>query len=219
MKIAIFMDSNGETLPFGESGTVELYDRDGEDWYCINCIPFKPDRAMNLNLLRQCIYKMASQLDDCKLLVVKKTHGIFKAILEEELGMHVLTFDGSPLESLDQIREQREKELIAAAASVCSRPCGGNGAAEMHPVPVGNADRKLYRINLAEVQKKNTSLNSKEILLPFLQERNFRELEIICIHPPKWLDDALRTFCLTMKTEEREDGFCHVFVYLKGAKG
>ena len=218
MKIAVFMDSNGETLPFGEAGTVELYDRDGEDWYCINCIPFKPDRAMNLNLLRQCIYKMASQLDDCKLFVVKKTQGIFKAILEEELGINVRTFDGSPLESLDQIREQREKEIIGAAVSACGRSCGQGEAAGISPVPVGNADRKLYRINLAEVQKKNTSLNSKEILLPFLEENNFHELEIICIHPPKWLGNALPTFGLTMKTEERKDGFCHVFVYFNDCK-
>lgn len=212
MKIAVFMDDNGETLPFGEAGTVELYDRDGEGWYCTGCISFKPDRTMNLHLLRQCIYKMALQLDGCKVFVVKKTQGIFKAVLEEELGITVRTFDGSPLESLDQISEQWEKAIIAGAAamSACSRSC--DEAAGIRPVAVGNAGRKCYRINLAEVQKKNTSLNSKEILLPFLKGENFRELEIICLHPPKWLGDALQTLRLEMKTEERNDGFCHVFL-------
>jgi Fe-only nitrogenase accessory protein AnfO len=213
MKIAVFMNSNGDTLPFGEAGTVELYDRDRDGWYCVNCVPFKPNRTMNLNLLRQCIHKMASQLDDCKVFVVKKTQGIFKAVMEEELGINVRTFDGSPIESLDQIREQWEQELIAGAVMpACSLPCRQDETAGIRPAPVGDADRKHYRINLTEVQKKNTSLNSKEILLPFLKERNFHTLEIICIHPPKWLGEALRTLCLEMNTEERNDGFCHVFL-------
>ncbi|MDR2691545.1 MAG: hypothetical protein LBB73_04505 [Dysgonamonadaceae bacterium] len=128
MNIAVFMDNNGETLPFGEAGTVELYERDNDGWYCVSCVPFKPDRTMNLKLLRQCIYKMASQLGGCKIFIVRKTQGIFKAIVEEELGIHVRTFDGSPLESLDQIREQWEREIIAAgaAAPVCSRARGCN---------------------------------------------------------------------------------------------
>jgi Fe-only nitrogenase accessory protein AnfO len=214
MKIAVFMDNKGETLPFGEVGTVELYDRDADGWYCTNCVPFRPNRTMNLHLLRQCIYKTASQLEGCKVFVVKKTQGIFKAIFEEELGMNVRTFDGSPLESLDQIREQREQEIIAGAAlPVCDRSCRRDEATGIQPAPVGNADRELYRINLVEVQKKNTSLNSKEILLPFLKEGNFHELEIICIHPPKWIGEALQTLRIEMRNEERNDGFCHVFVY------
>ncbi|MDR0768772.1 MAG: hypothetical protein LBE71_02550 [Dysgonamonadaceae bacterium] len=123
MKIAVFLDNDGMTLPFGESGTVELYDNTSDGWYCANCIPFKPDRTMDLGLLRRYIHKTASQLDGCKVFVVKKTRGIFKAILEEELGINVRTFDGSPLESLDQIREQWEQEIIAnAAVSACSQP-------------------------------------------------------------------------------------------------
>jgi Fe-only nitrogenase accessory protein AnfO len=213
MKIAIFVDDNGETLPFAAAGTVELYDKDSDDWYCLNCVPFKPDRTMSLKFLRQYIYNMASQLDGCKLFIVKKAQGIFKVILEEELGITVRTFDGSPLESLDRIREQWEQEQVAAvAAPACLRSCGRDEAVDMRPKPVGDADRKQYEINLIEVQKKNVSLNSKEILLPFLEAGDFCSLEIICLHPPKWLDEALLTLRLKMKIDERNDGFCRVFV-------
>jgi Fe-only nitrogenase accessory protein AnfO len=208
MKIATFVDNNGETLSFGEAGTVELYDKDGEGWYCVNCIPFKPDKSMNLFLLRQCIYKMVAQLDGCKLLVVKKAKGIFKAIFEEELGIKVWMLDGSPFESLNRINEQIEME---AKTMACSESCS-KATGAIRPEAVGDADSGFYRINLVEVQNKNCALNSKEILLPFLTEKNFRELEIVCIHVPKWLNEALQTLNMEMKTEERKDGFCRTIV-------
>ncbi|MDR3340901.1 MAG: Fe-only nitrogenase accessory protein AnfO [Candidatus Symbiothrix sp.] len=211
MKIATFVDDNGETLSFGEAGTVELYDKDGEGWYCVNCIPFKPDKSINISLLRQCIYKMVAQLGGCELFVVKKTKGIFKAIFEEELGIKIWTLDGAFLESLDQIQAQAEREMIenATACTECSK-----ASEAIQPEAVGNTDRGLYRINLVEVQNKNCSLNSKEILLPFLAEKNFRELEIICIHPPKWLNEALQTLHMEMKTEKRKNDLFHTFIYL-----
>ena len=59
-------------------------------------------------------------------------------------------------------------------------------------------------------------MNSKDILLPFFQNNKFVELEIICLHTPKWIERELGNFNYKVKTEIRKDGFCHAFVYPAG---
>jgi len=64
-----------------------------------------------------------------------------------------------------------------------------------------------------EVQRKNDSMNSKDILVPFFEKNKFVELEIICLHIPKWIERELVNLNFTVKTEMRKNGLCHAFVY------
>ncbi|MDR3261188.1 MAG: Fe-only nitrogenase accessory protein AnfO [Tannerella sp.] len=216
MKIATLVDKKGNSLPFGESGVVKLYDSDVNGWKCLREIRFEPDANMNLSGIRQCIYGLVSQLDDCKSFVMKRAPGIFNAIFEEELGISVWRVNGSSFDSLSQIKAQAEKAQAAQSAPrcKCSSTCGSKDSETFWPTPVGALGNELFQINLVEVQQKNCSLNSQEILLPFLESKiEFIELEIICTHVPKWLNRVLGKLHLELVTEERKDGFCHAFIY------
>jgi Fe-only nitrogenase accessory protein AnfO len=212
MKIATLVDKQGNTLPFGTSGIVKLYESDGNKWQCLREILFTLDENLDLSNIRQCIYGLVSYLGSCRSFVMKKTPGIFNVILEEELGVKVWTVNGSPVEALQQIKEQSEM-----TRSEPSSRCGACRSSNIiAPVPVGGVESGMFRIDLVEVQQKNCSLNSREVLLPFLEsKKEFIELEIICTHVPKWLYNVLDTLNMEMVTKEWKDGLCHAFIYCK----
>jgi Fe-only nitrogenase accessory protein AnfO len=203
MKIAVLVDENENIVSFNEPGILKLYEMDENGWHCIREIPFKPNLNMNLPEIRQYIYMTASQLDDCKSLVTRKTAGIFNAVFEEELGMKVWTVAGSPLEALNQIKEEKKSQPEHDSPEPESDPTDETPFTVIDPAGDG-----VYRINMVKTQKKNSSFTSKDILLPFLKERKFRELEIICLHPPKWFDSVLKTLDLEYKIEQHKEGLC-----------
>jgi Fe-only nitrogenase accessory protein AnfO len=211
MKIATLVDEDGNTLSFGEPGIVKLYGSVNNAWHCIREIRFNPSDKMNLSRIRPCIYELAARLDDCKTFVMRRAPGIFNAILEEELNIRVWAMDGCPLDAFPQIKEQTEAAINREPKGCAS--C--RGTEKILPAPVGDINSGLFQINLIEIQQKNCSLNSQEILLPFLeQKKDFIELEMICLHIPKWLHkENLEKLKIEITTEERNDGFCHAFIY------
>ncbi|MFV0467893.1 MAG: Fe-only nitrogenase accessory protein AnfO [Dysgonomonas sp.] len=208
MKIAAFEDNKGNSLPFNASGIVKVYEQNDNKWVCMKEIPFATDEKMNLSDIRMCIYTMSYQLGDCKNLISKRIMGIFNAIFEEELGIKIWTAPGSVSDSLDSIKNQIE--TIEAQIITETKPDTAIDITE--PLPVGDKNRGLYVIDLVKVQEKHDSLNSKDILLPFFKETTFQELEIICLHMPKWFDKELKTLNLEVYTENRKNGLCHAFV-------
>jgi Fe-only nitrogenase accessory protein AnfO len=148
---------------------------------------------------------------------MKRAAGIFNVIFEEELGIKIWTITGSPVESLSQIEAQAKQIEAEPPVSSC-HSCKSPSAEIIWPTPVDGIESGMFQINLVEVQQKNSSLNSQEILLPFLEgKKDFIELEIICMHVPKWLDRELETLNLELYTEDRKDEFCHVFLSRKSS--
>ncbi|OAV65927.1 Fe-only nitrogenase accessory protein AnfO [Bacteroidales bacterium Barb6XT] len=223
MKIAALVDEKGNALPFSESGTIKLYDFDDCGSRCLREIAYDPAGKLTLSAIRPYLSGIVAQLDGCKTFAMQKKAGLFNVIFEEELGVRIWGVSGSPVAVFPQIKEQAEAlgaELDACAGGCFSCHGGGQtGGAEMiipAPSPVGDIDSGMFQINLIEVQQKNSSLNSQEILLPFLEgKKDFIELEIICMHVPKWLDRELGALNLQLAVEEQKDGFCHAFVSLK----
>jgi Fe-only nitrogenase accessory protein AnfO len=213
MKIAILVDESENIVSFNEPGILKLYEMDENGWRCIREVQFKPDLNMNLTEIRRYIYMTASQLDDCKSLVTRKTVGIFNAIFEEELGLKIWTVAGSSLEALNQIKEEGKSQTEHHSTETESDPKD-----ETPFTAIDNTGDGIYRVNMVKIQKKNSSFTSKDILLPCLKERKFRELEVICLHPPKWFDSVLETLNLEFKAEELKDGLCLLSVYPKTTK-
>lgn len=214
MKIAAFVDAEGNTLPFDSSGMIYIYEmKNSGQWLCVCKVPLYINRNMNLVDIRKSIYTIASDLAGCKAFIIKRSMGIFNTIFEEELHIRVFSATGSPLAVLDQVRELVRTEIIEAIkkAELCKQQNN-----ETSPIAVGDLSKGCYLINLVKVQEKNESMNSKDILLPFFQNNKFMELEIICLHTPKWIERELGNFNYKVKTEIRKDGFCHAFVYPAG---
>jgi Fe-only nitrogenase accessory protein AnfO len=193
MKIATLVDEKGNTLPFSESGRIKLYDFDDCGSYCLCEIAYDPAEKLTLSAIRPYLSGIVAQLDGCKTFAMQKKPGLFNVILEEELGVRIWGVSGSPVAVFPQIKEQTE--VLGAELEACGSGCsschggGGQTSEAIMPTPVGDLDSGMYQINLIEVQRKNSSLNSQEILLPFLEgKKDLIELEIICMHIPKWLN-------------------------------
>jgi Fe-only nitrogenase accessory protein AnfO len=192
MKIAVFMDEDGNVLPFSESGVVELYSDHGGNWQCVNQVPFSLKRAMKLSDIHREVAMLISEVEDCEILIVDDIKGIVRAILEEyKIG--IWQFKGIlhiPLlnkvkEELTRVKKDQKKEIIA-------------------PVLTGNEADALYKIDLAATLEANKGLNSMNILIPFMQTTNFRKLSITCNHTPRWLDMA--TNMMELKYDIQEEG-------------
>ncbi|MEI7789069.1 MAG: Fe-only nitrogenase accessory AnfO family protein, partial [Chlorobiaceae bacterium] len=82
------------------------------------------------------------------------------------------------------------------------------------PLPVGDKKLGIYSIDLVHVQAKGAGFNSKDVLLPFLQSRVFRKLEVVCEHLPKWFEKKFETLKLQFRIEESTDNLCHAIVSL-----
>lgn len=210
MKIAVFVDTNGNTLSFDSSGIVLIYENNNSDWQCICKVPFYINKEMNLASIRKSIYMIAPELAGCKALVAKRKMGIFNAIFEEELHIRLFAIQGSPVSFLNDIRKTLNSEIVEAIKRI---ELNKQKKDSFDPVLVGDSSKGCYQINLVKVQEKDASLNSKEILLPFLQNTSFWELEIICLHLPKWFDKELNAFGLCVFKVEWQNKYCHAFIH------
>ena len=203
MKIAVFVDRNGNTLPFYETGTVELYDRDGSRWYCKNKIPFGTDEKMRLSQIRSIILEMVYQIEDCKIFIAKTIKGLPYTIFEG-LGISIWKLDGAPTGFLDYVMEQEEKIKID---KLKSKPA---------PTVVGDFRDGVYKFDLAAALAGDSSLTSKQLLIPFFQKTAFQTLEITCEHIPRWFEKEFDSLKLGFRIEESNDGRCHAIVFPAG---
>jgi len=64
---------------------------------------------------------------------------------------------------------------------------------------VGNG---CYRINLAQILAHDSNLNSKLVLVPFMENVSFKQLEVLCDHPPRWFARELHKLNLTVASEQ-----------------
>jgi hypothetical protein len=67
-------------------------------------------------------------------------------------------------------------------------------------------------VDLRDVMAHKTTLNSKELLLPFFQSTPFRQLEIICDHIPCWFQSELSILGLRANVESSDGGQMKIHV-------
>ncbi|OJU54408.1 MAG: hypothetical protein BGN96_13280 [Bacteroidales bacterium 45-6] len=80
------------------------------------------------------------------------------------------------------------------------------------PVAIGEQPEGCFQIDLVKIQEKDKNSDSKEIILTFLKNEQFVELEIVSLQKPAWIALKLMDLQLETKTEYRKDGLCHTFV-------
>ncbi len=211
MRIAIFMDPEGNTQTFDRSGMVKIYqENENSGWTCTDQVPFYINTDMILSDIRKSINTLIPHLIHCKILIAQRSIGIFQTIFEEELHLRLFLVHGHAVPYLSVIKEQYKAQIRDSILKIESKK---KDAEDIYPILNEEHGKLCYRINLVKVQEKNSSMSSKEILLPFFQKEQFTELEVICLHIPKWIERELVNFNMAVRTETRKDGLCHVFVY------
>ncbi|MDR3127410.1 MAG: Fe-only nitrogenase accessory protein AnfO [Tannerellaceae bacterium] len=211
MRIGALVDGGGETIAVTSPGKLVVYENEGEWWRCVGETSFEVGERRGVSEIREYLHVATAPLSGCRALLVRQTKGIFTAILEEELHLRVIAVCGSPKPVLDEVRDSI-RASIRAAVEKAERCKGGGEAVELRPVAVGDSEEGRYRIDLVQVQEGGEGKNSKEILIPFFESVGFRELEIVCLHAPKWIEKELAGLGYRCMSEDRQDGLCHVFV-------
>jgi Fe-only nitrogenase accessory protein AnfO len=200
MKIAVFVDEYRNLLPFFGSGVVEIYSDENHKWECINEIPFEIDDNLSMKEIRSRIDLIVSEFEDCNMLVVESIRGLSLALIEEK-KIGIWKFKGLFLpQLLDHIKEELEKIIEEQLSSIIT------------PTAIGNVEDGLYEIDLATILDSDSSLNSRDILIPFLQNTQFHKLEIICKHVPKWFEKTFEVLKLQVEVTESNEGLCHAIV-------
>jgi len=125
--------------------------------------------------------RVFSQLEGCEVFLVKELRGLLYIL-------RIWKSEGEISNQLDSVAKKEEE-----ISQILQKPIPT-------PLPVGNTADGCYRLNLAEVMKNDSSLNSKQLLMPFIAKSEFQKLEILCDHIPRWFPMECERLNLDMES-------------------
>jgi len=200
MKIAAYVNDDGELTSLYKRGRFRLYEGEAQNWRAIGDIPFEMNAEASLANVRETIETAATSFGDCKVILSTEARGFFYSYFSE-LGVASWKSREPLLDALPTV-EKGEREKAEAAAKCASERagcnsggCGSKGrkivqlqpvTTAQPPVPPQDLGGGLYRFDLASELKKNPLLNSRQALIPILSETPFTTLEVVCDHIPRW---------------------------------
>ncbi|RLM32186.1 Fe-only nitrogenase accessory protein AnfO [Brenneria salicis] len=193
MKIAVFIDSQGEIASVFTPGIVRVFTCYGDHWRPVKDIPYALGQEMDLTEIRTRTLAMLTELTACRHFVALDIHGALRA-----------WFDGMGI-TMWQCRGASEACLSAVYHSVRRRALP-QVAAQQTYIQAGTDDGE-YHINLMTALASDAGLTSKQLLLPFLQARAFTRLNVICDHLPKWFAQQLPALNLALVVNPQPQGF------------
>lgn len=193
MKIAVFVDSQGEIAPLFTPGVVRVFAHCGNHWQPVKDIPYALCQDMGLAEIRTRTLAMLAELAACRHFVAQDIHGALLAWFDG-MGIAMWRCRGAPEACLTAIR-------------------GAVGQGRPERVSVQQAfiqpgmDDGEYHINLMSALASDAGLTSKQLLLPFLQTQAFTRINIICDHLPKWFAQKLPALNLAIEVERQPQGY------------
>lgn len=174
-EVAVFVGTQGETLPLQEEGRIVVYQRSQGKWSKHREKYFSLGTGKSLKELRQKMAELIIFLGNCRTFVGLSVTGVPFYELEKA-GCSVWKFAGRPLEFLDIVLRQeetnKEKEMPENNSLLTPK----------------EISKGYFSISLKELQETNAGLTSKQVLIPFLRQVPFVELEVTCSHLPPWLE-------------------------------
>ncbi|MDF2504449.1 Fe-only nitrogenase accessory protein AnfO [Clostridium sp.] len=202
LEIAVFLNEDNKTIPCNVSGIVNVYIKDREQWNITKRISFDISNADDGNIIRKKFIYMVESLDKCKVFVAADVRGIFYSILESR-GFNVWGIEGAPENFLEYVLKKEEQDSIEEISI--------ENQEILTPVETGKQGN--YYIDLRSIMKSNEKIHSRDILLPFLCENNFNELEVDCSHVPPWFKYELKNLNLYSSVEYINEDLFKVRIY------
>lgn len=189
IKMAVVLNGSGGTETIHEGSIIRIYSKEKDNWQVIKEFPFTLRGLMVLKAIRENMLNLIEMLGECKIIVAKELNGVPNSILDMS-GFTIVEVAGKPDDFLDDVLERIEEHEVSLILAAKEK--------EANTKPVSLKDDGYYYINLKELQNKDSGITSKQALLPFLNNTSFYELEIICSHEPRWLEEELKR--LNMKS-------------------
>jgi Fe-only nitrogenase accessory protein AnfO len=181
--IAIFLNSEGLTSSLEEAGLIRVYTQNfkNDAWEVTKEFAFSLLTSASILELRNTISDMIQSIGDCRIFVAREVAGQLYSVLEANL-FSIYKVRGKPEQFLDSISaledEANNRSLEKSQPSWC------------YPEKID--DQGTYYLNLQAALNADPDLTSKKILLPFLTKKDFKVLEVVCDHLPKWFDDEFK---------------------------
>lgn len=179
-EIAVFVDEEGKTASLVQRGKIIVYQKKQGLWQVSREKDFALDNHQGISGLRKSMAEALSFLDNCKVFVALSVVGLPYFELEKAY-CSVWEFDGMALDLLDYVLAKEEENLAIDE---------NQGQAPAIPEPL-EVSPGSFQISLKELQRNNSGITSKQVLLPFLRGGQFYSLEVLCDHIPPWLEVVL----------------------------
>jgi Fe-only nitrogenase accessory protein AnfO len=187
MRIATYLDEQGEIGGFLGTGSICVYEKINGRWEKISATTLCLDEGMSLSEMKQTLGAAVNPIAQCKVFLMRELRGVFRVFLED-WGFRVWKSAGSLEEQLEQVSEQ-ERNLPKDEPEV------------ILPLPIGDVRSGRYRVNLIELMQGGVPHVSREILLPFFDTVAFARLEIISDHLPRWLPFEIEELGLRIESQ------------------
>jgi len=186
-RIAVITNNEGEISSFTEGKCINVFEKD-LNWRVANEISLKNDEHKGIKELRGYYNKIASELNDCKIIIVTKAIGIPYSVFYGE-DFSVWELEGNPLVHLDNVIEMEkshEEELKRL-----------NEEENVQEIREGH-----YVVDLGKLEITKPELSSKKIIIPFMEKTKFQILEVHCCHVPPWLVKEDQSGAISMNVEK-----------------
>lgn len=199
MKIAVFLDAQGQVAPLTTPGMVTLFSRDSGHWLVYRKIAFDLSSCTSLEAIRERTLAMLAQIPACRHFVTRDVHGAPRAWFDG-LGLTLWQCTGEPEPALDTIAQQQpaEPEPVTLLPQAFIRP--------------GAEPGEFYVDLIAALRAgADDTHTAKLLLVPLLGREEFTRLELLCDHVPKWFA-RLAEYHLTYHSTPLDDGNLRVVV-------
>ncbi len=213
MRIAVCVNTEGITSTLEDGHLVKLYEQKEEQWVSLEEFPCSLELTNGISAVKDTITKLLMQLTDCKIFVATKISGQLYYLLEAN-HFNSYEAEGHPLLFLDSIYENELQERTLKASNETSI-LNKTDFALTNLFIEEIAHSGYYHINLRSALLQYPALSSKKLLKPFLKKKEFKELNILCDHCPKWFETELHSMGLQYTNQYQSNNECQIRISLR----
>lgn len=171
-KIGVFLNEKDLISSFEEARYVKIFAKEKHLWKAKKTILInRAGGEKSINEIRQEYKNVINEMDDCKIIIVKRAFGIPYSVFY--MGdFSVWELEGNPFDYFDEIiknemvQEENENKEVEIAKKL------GDG---------------YFMIDLQELELINPEITSKKAIIPYLEKEDVKKIEVRCCHVPPWL--------------------------------
>ncbi len=205
--VSIFLNSQGLTASPEEEGFIRIYAHDSAAncWELTKEFEFSLVKSKSISEMRGAILNMVQRIGDCRVFAAREVAGQLYSVLEAN-RFSIYEAVGRPEQFL---------ESILASEAEADKSTVEKGPREIPAYPEKTGVEGIYFVNLKAALNSDPGLTSKKVLMPFLAEKNFKTLEVICDHVPRWFADEFQKQGLLSEVSKLDNNEYKVVISVK----
>ncbi len=190
MKIAVYVDSFGNSADIFGKGHIEVFEKHAGCWHKFQQQEFDVNEEMNLDEIRSSAFNLSEKLADCRVLVLKSIPGVLQAFFEG-CGFKLWKMTGAPDTHFDFIEDYHFK-----------KEASGKECYELFT----EEKKGIFTVDMNKLLTNNKALTSRSLLIPFIKNNQFLKLSVVCNHIPKWFTKELPALGFDWTEEKLSSG-------------